>query len=173
MNGSPELVDQIVPSIAFYILAALAVVSALGVVLSGKIIHSAFSLAACFLAVAGLYILLQAEFLFAVQILIYVGAVMVLVVFAIMMTRDDQSSNKKSFNHQWSIGALAALLILGLTIWLIGSTDWQIAQEIVIFDDNTKALGETLFRQYVLPFEILSIVLLAAIFGAIVVSRKD
>lgn len=167
-----DLIPGLVPTVAFTALAAVAVVSALGVVTLKSITYSALSLAISFLAVAGLYVLLQAEFIFAVQILIYVGAVMVLLLFAIMLTRESQSPRSNPSNRQMGAAAVASLAMLGLLVWVLNGTAWS-AGEAAPLLDTTRVLGEVLFNQYVLPFEIASLVLLVAMIGAIVIARED
>lgn len=167
-----EMIPDLVPTVAFGILAAVAVMSALGVVTLRSITHSALSLAMSFLAVAGIYVLLQAEFIFAVQILIYVGAVMVLLIFAIMLTRESQSPRSNPSNRQMALAAVASLAILGLVAWVLNGTMWQAGTPAPPMD-TSRVLGEVLFSQYVLPFEIASLVLLVAMIGAIVIARED
>lgn len=165
-------IPGLVPILAFTALAAAAVASALGVVVLRSITHSAVSLAMCFLSVAGLYVLLQAEFIFAVQILIYVGAVMVLLLFAIMLTRESQSRRSNASNRQMVLAGGVSVAMLGVMVWVLGTTPWQTGDAALVID-STRALGEVLFNQYVLPFEVASLVLLVAMIGAIVIARDD
>jgi len=165
-------ITGLVPTVAFVALAGIAVISALGVVTLKRITHSALCLATSFLAVAGIYVLLQAEFIFAVQILIYVGAVMVLLLFAIMLTRESNMPRSNLSNRQMMIAAPTALLIFGMVAWALVRTTWS-AGEAAPAMDTTRILGEVVFNQYVLPFEVASLVLLVAMVGAIVIARED
>lgn len=157
---------------AFYLVAGLAVVGALGVAMSANIIYSALSLMVSFLGVAGLYILLNAEFVSGIQVLIYVGGVLVLTLFAVMLTQsiaDVEVSNR-------SVGRpIAAVLVVGLflaALHVYRGTEWY-GEEIGELPHSTYAIGNSLLSTYVLPFEVASIVLLAVLVGAIVLSRKE
>jgi len=159
-------------TIAFVILAAILVASALGVVLLGRIVHSALSLAVSFVAVAVLYILLNAEFLAAVQILIYAGAIIILILFAIMLTQQSQTPQGNPPNSQFGLAVATSLAVLGSIVLVLTQTKWKTGP-VSITGSNTEIIGQALFNQYVLPFEIASIVLLVAMIGAIIVARED
>jgi NADH-quinone oxidoreductase subunit J len=158
----------------FYFVAAVTVLGALGVVLARSVVHSALFLILALLAVAGVFILLSAEFLAIVQILIYGGAVTILILFAMMLTRvrDMPSAAGGLDGPQRPFAALAAGAFLGLSILAVVSTDaWQGVEEIhvVSFSD----LGDTLFRNWAAPFEVASLVLLVALIGAIILARGE
>lgn len=146
--------------------------SALSVVFLRKIVHAALSLVASFAAVAGLYILLNAEFLAAVQVLIYAGAVVVLMLFAIMLTQGSQTPQSNPGNRQSGIAGVVALLLLGVMGWVLFQTPWQSADNKAMAD-VTETLGKLLFTDFVLAFELASVVLLVAMIGAIVIARED
>ncbi len=171
MPLSPVINDPIV-AIAFYILAALMVISALAVVLQRNIIYSALFLALSFLSVAGIYVILQAEFLAAIQILIYAGAVIILILFAIMLTQRAQSSESNAFNGQAAVAGVVAVAFFAVLGTILIRTQWNVGLEAPT-QPNTELLGQALFNQYVLPFEIASILLLVAMIGAIVIARED
>ena len=157
--------------IAFWILALVAIVAALGVVLLRNVFRAALSLVLCFLAVAGIYVTLSADFLAAVQILVYVGAISVLIILAIMMTRDVQ---KGSPSNKLGVPVfLVVISILGVLIFSIIKTPWQIAGTAPL-EPTTDALAMKLFGQggFVLPVEIAAVLLLSAIIGAIVLARE-
>jgi len=157
--------------VAFWILAIVAVVAALAVVLLRNVFRAALSLVLCFLAVAGLYITLSADFLAAVQILIYVGAISVLIILAIMMTRDVQ---RGSPSNKMKIPAfVVAILFLGVMIYAMTSTSWQIAGQAPLAP-TTAPLALKLFSEggFILPVEIAAVLLLASILGAIVIARE-
>ena len=163
----------------FYVVAAVTVAGALGVVLARNIVHAALFLILALLAVAGVFILLSAEFLAIVQVLIYGGAVTILILFAMMLTRArdlPQSASGGSGQGldgpQRPIAALAAGAFLGASILAVVSTDWPGETEritVVPFRD----LGDALFRTWALPFEIASLVLLVALVGAIILARGE
>ncbi len=155
----------------FYLIAALAVGGALGVVLMRSTVYAALFLILNLLAVAGIYILLASEFLALVQVLIYGGAVTVLLLFALMLTRVTDLP-ETMVGAQWPLAGLASALLAGLLIAAGARTDWpgdvgQITR--VPFND----LGNTLFRQWAVPFEIASLVLLVALVGAIILARQE
>ena len=156
----------------FYLIAALAVAGALGVVLMRSTVYAALFLILNLLAVAGVYILLASEFLALVQVLIYGGAVTVLLLFALMLTRVSDLP-ETMVGAQWPLAALASALLAGLLITTGAKTDWpgdaagQITR--VPFND----LGDTLFRQWAVPFELASLVLLVALVGAIILARQE
>ena len=156
----------------FYLIAALAVGGALGVVLMRNTVYAALFLILNLLAVAGVYILLASEFLALVQVLIYGGAVTVLLLFALMLTRVSDLP-ETMVGAQWPVAGLASALLAGLLIATGARTDWpgdasgQITR--VPFND----LGDTLFRQWAVPFEVASLVLLVALVGAIILARQE
>ncbi len=157
--------------IAFWILAVVAILGALGVVLLRNIFRAALSLVLCFLAVAGLYATLSADFLAAVQVLIYVGAIAVLIILAIMLTRDVQ---RGSPGNRLQIPAfIVAVLFLGTVAFIVVNTPWQVAG-VAPQEPTTAALAGKLFGEggFILPLEIAAILLLAAILGAIVLVRE-
>ena len=158
----------------FYFVAALTVLGALGVVLARNVVHAALFLILALLAVAGVFILLSAEFLAIVQVLIYGGAVTILIMFAMMLTRvrDMPSAAGGLDGPQRPFAALAAGAFLGLSILAAVSTEWPGETEeitLVPFRD----LGESLFRNWAAPFEIASLVLLVALIGAIILARGE
>ncbi len=157
--------------IAFWILAVVGVLAALGVVLLRNVFRAALSLVLCFLAVAGIYVTLSADFLAAAQILIYVGAISVLIILAIMMTRDIQQGNP---SNKLRIPAfLVAIVFLGVMVFAVINTRWQIASTAPLFP-TTSGLAARLFgeRGFILPVEIAAVLLLSAIIGAIVLARE-
>ena len=158
--------------IAFWIIAVLCVGSALGVVLLHDIFRAALFLIFCFLTVAGIFVILSADFLAAVQILIYVGAISVLIILAIMLTREVTRGNL--FNKLQLPSLITAVLFLGATGFAVINTDWLISTEPPL-EPTTAALAGKLFAEngFVLPVEISAVLILAAILGAIVMVRED
>ena len=156
---------------AFWIIAAVAVLAALGVVFLRNIFRAALALVLCFIMVAGLYITLSADFLAAVQILVYVGAISVLIILAIMMTRDVQHGSPS--NRMKFPAFIVAVILLGIMIYTVTSTSWKIAAEAPL-SPTTAPLAMTLFSEsgFILPVEIAAVLLLAAILGAIVIARE-
>ncbi len=157
--------------VAFWILAIIAVVAALNVVLLRNVFRAAFSLILCFVAIAGIFITLSADFLAAVQILIYVGAISVLIILAIMMTRDVQEGSP---SNKLRIPAFfVAVIFLGVVAFAVLSTRWPISTAAPAAP-TTATLASRLFGEggFILPLEIAPVLLLAAILGAIVLVRE-
>jgi len=157
--------------IAFWIIAVIATASALAVVLLRNVFRAALALVLCLLAVAGIYITLSADFLAAVQILIYVGGISVLIILAIMLTRDVQHG---SLSNKLRIPALlVAILFLGTIVYAATNTAWQISGASPV-GPTTAGLAGKLFGSggFILPVEIAAVLLLATILGAIVLVRE-
>ncbi len=158
-------------SVAFWILAAVGVMAALAVVLLRDVFRAALSLVLCFLTVAGIYITLSADFLAAVQILIYVGAISVLIILAIMLTREVQ---RGSPSNRLQIPAfIVAVLFLGGVVFALLNTPWPVSSTPPL-EPTTPAIAGLLFGEggFILPVEIAPLLLLAAILGAIVLVRE-
>jgi NADH-quinone oxidoreductase subunit J len=154
---------------AFWALAIVGVGSALAVVLLRDLFRAAIFLVMAFLSVAGLYVLLEADFLAAAQVLIYAGAIAILLIFAIMMTREVQTGG---LFHKYSVPVLfLAVLFLATLILVVVNTDWTVATQAPP-ESTTEAIGDALFSRFVLPFEIAAALLLAAIIGAITLGRE-
>ncbi len=159
-------------TITFYVVALITVGSAAMVAFSRNIIYSAFSLLGTFGGVAGIYVFLGADFVAGVQVLIYVGGILVLILFAVMLTHritDVQITNR-------SVGRIPALVVIGIFILLLAQTiletPWVKAKEI-LYVPTTARIGDLFLEDYLLPFELASLVLLAALIGAVVLSRKE
>ena len=161
-----------VSTAVFYLIVAITLGSAAMVAFSRNIIYSAFSLLGTFMGVAGLYIFLGADFVAAVQVLIYVGGILVLILFAVMLTHritDVEITNRAA-------GRFPALIVIAVFIYLliqtVRETPWAKAKEIV-YTATTGKIGDLFLDTYLLPFELASLVLLAALIGAVVISRKE
>ena len=157
--------------IVFYIVAAVAVVGCLGVVLSRDIVHSALFLVLTLLMTAGIFVLLSSEFLALVQILVYGGGITILVIFALMITQLRQSRGALHGPQQpfAAVAALALVVVLGIMAY---RTEW-IGEADQITPVATEDLGRSLFRDFAIPFEIASFVLLVALIGAVVLARTE
>jgi len=164
-----------VQSVSLIILSAMLISAALGVVLLSNIVYSAFLLGGVFICISGIYILLNADFVAAAQILIYVGAINVLILFAIMLV--NKTEDFVAIPRRWIRSGSTALVCLGLFA-LLGTmvliTPWQISTTSPAVIENTMvALGKHFFSDFLLPFELASILLLIAMIGAIVLARRD
>ena len=161
--------------ICFSVLSLIIIIGSLGVVLLESIVYSAFLLGGVFLSVAGLYLLLNASFVAAAQILVYVGAVNVLIIFAIMLVNKKEDLKPiDGLNSRRIISTSICLTLLSLLIRVDLTNVWNIAKsENSIGEDSTIRIGEHLFSDYLLPFEVASVLLLMAMIGAIVLARRD
>ena len=161
--------------ICFGILSLIIIVGALGVVLLESIVYSAFLLGGVFMSVAGLYLLLNASFVAAAQVLVYVGAVNVLIIFAIMLVNKKESLKPKEYlNSRKLISTFICITLLSLLVRIDLSKAWDIANpNLAIGEESTVRIGEHLFSDYLLPFEVASVLLLMAMIGAIVLARRD
>jgi NADH-quinone oxidoreductase subunit J len=166
------MLDQIV----FYFFAALAIVSAILVVTRRNVVQSAIFLVTALLATAGIFLSLNAEFLFIVQVILYAGGIMVLFVFVIMLINMDVSLHQVQFNKQWFVGIVIALavgaqLVLALVV-SESKVSFGIPAPASALQPSTQLVGRVLFNEYMLPFEIASILLLVAMIGAVVMAKK-
>jgi len=156
----------------FYVLAIVGAVSALMVVTLKNIFHSALFLVLTLFSIAGLYVLLGAEFLAGVQVLIYVGAITILMIFAIMLTYQLSSGSIKQVNEQVKSATVIVLIFFGLSLAALLKTAWPVGTA-DLPKHNIFELGRQLLSTYVIPFEVVSIVLLVALIGAIIISRQE
>ncbi len=160
--------------VSFLVLSAMMIGAALGVVLLSNIVYSAFLLALVFVSMSGMYILLNAGFVAAAQILVYVGAVNVLILFGIMLVNKRQDF--LPVKNAWLGKAATAAVCLGLFALLstmVLATPWAISDLMPIGDGAIVAIGKHFFTDYLLPFELASVLLLMAMIGAIVIARRD
>jgi NADH-quinone oxidoreductase subunit J len=162
--------------IVFWILAAAMGLSALRVVTTRNLVHAALYLTVVLAGAAGIYILLAAEFVAVTQVLVYIGAVVVLVLFGLFLTRAPLGKAQDLDNNQRWLAAVVALLLLGvLGVVLQRAFKGQHVATTVIADQgsNTAAIGLSIFHDFVIPFEVASVLLLAALVGAVVIARRD
>ena len=156
----------------FFLFAGFVVAAALLVVLGRNLVHSAIALIFTFFGVAALYVLLDAEFLAAVQVLLYIGGITILLLFAIMLTSRLSPRGMEIFNEQVVLAAPVSLGILAVLLYAA----WvgiRPAGPDPAFRDSTNALGTMFLTSHVLPFEVASVLLLVAMVGAILLARKD
>ena len=157
--------------LVFLLLAGVMLGSALLVVLGRDIIRSALWLILSFAALAGIYGLLGSAFLAISQVLVYVGAIAVLILFAVMITQSKRGPARLVFNRQWWAGALAAIALVLLMATTILLTEWDVAGEIQVAEAREVAL--TLFDDYMFAFLALGVLLLAGVIGALYLAKRD
>ncbi len=166
----------VAPKFFFYLLASIAIIGALGVILRRNPVHSAISLIFTLLSLAGLYLMLYAPFVAGVQIILYVGGIMVLFLFVIMLVNLERNAKEEQFNKQWLVAGLTVLTLGGLLFYVYtkGQSVFPIAMANVLPPEsvNTQAVGRMLYTTYLFPFEIASLLLLVAIVGAVVMAKK-
>jgi NAD(P)H-quinone oxidoreductase subunit 6 len=160
--------------VSFGLLAVMMIGAALGVVLLSQIVYSAFLLGGVFISMAGLYLLLNADFVAAAQILIYVGAVNVLILFAIMLVnKQEDFTNLSNYWIRRGATALVALGLFALLSTMVISTPWAVTPTATTAGNPVLQIGEHLFSDFLLPFELASVLLLMAMVGAIILARRD
>ena len=163
----------------FYTFAALVLGGGILTVTRKSAIYSAISLIVSLMGGAGLYLLQDAEFLFVVQIVLYVGGIMVLFLFVIMLVNLDQAARERQYSRQWPV-ALACVLAVGAQLgWFLykGAGAFQIASPLPAAASapglgNTEMLADVLFSEYLLPFEVASVLLLVAVVGSVIMAKK-
>lgn len=191
------MIAEQLPSVFFLIFAAISLVGALGVVVARTVFVSALWLILSFIGVACLYVMLGAGFLAAIQVLIYVGAISVLILFAVMLTHNVMDAGERP-NKQWVLGTIAGLTLLGFLTTLGYVTAWPLSNgEVVPGDGVTLSaeaaatvpgavrvgseimlpgtvaqIGRALMTEHLLAFELISMILLVALVGAIVIARE-
>jgi len=162
-------------TVFFYIFALITLAGGLLTVTRRNAVHSAMSLILALIGVAGLFLLQKAEFLFAVQIVLYVGGIMVLFLFVIMLVNLDQAARVRQFNRQWWLALACVLAVAAEVIYVLsrGSSAFRYgAPAAPPQAGNVQLVADILFKQYLLPFELASILLLAAIVGSVIMARK-
>ena len=162
----------------FYFFALLVLGGAILTITRRSAIHSAICLIVSLVGVAGLYLLQKAEFLFAVQIILYIGGIMVLFLFVIMLVNLDEQAKERQFNGQWWI-ALVCVAVVGAQVFYFlrkGAGAFQFAKPAEgatsIAIGSTERIADALFSEYLLPFEIASLLLLVAVVGSVVMAKK-
>ena len=160
--------------VSLVILSVMVVAAAMGVVLLPNIVYSAFLLGGVFISISGLYILLNADFVAAAQILIYVGAVNVLILFAIMLVNKRQPYPEfKLSGLKNLVTALVCTALFGLLAVTLTSTNWAVQPATFVLTSTLVTIAKHFFYDYLLPFELASVLLLIALIGAIVLARRE
>jgi NADH-quinone oxidoreductase subunit J len=161
-----------VETVIFFILAIVAVAAGVGVIAQRSAVRSALFLLVNFCCLAGLYILLNAQFVALAQVIVYAGAIVVLFLFVVMllgMERAEETPDKR--RYQWIVGSLLGILLLAGLIWALMPAQAETAQTLAR-TDNARAIGAALLTTFAIPFELTSVVLLVAIIGAVVLAKK-
>jgi NADH-quinone oxidoreductase subunit J len=158
-------------TILFYVLALIIVASAIIVVFNKNVIHSAFSLFFTLFAVSGIYVLLKADFIAITQIMVYVGGILILLIFGVMLTTKITDVELKTKNLNVIPSILFSVGIITILIFVIFSTKWNLKQA-VENEETVTQIGTLLLSTYLLPFEIASVLLLVALIGSAMFARR-
>ena len=158
--------------LAFAGLVIITLVSAFWVVVSKNLVRSAIALLFTLFGLAGFYIFLFADFIAAAQVIIYVGGILVLIIFGVMVTNKIDDPNVGSSSRNQLFASIGSFFILSILLTVIMRTEWKTG-ELTSRDNTIKDIGHLLMKDFVLPFEIVSVLLLAALIGAAYLSRKD
>ena len=155
----------------FFSIVFLIVISSFWVVMSPNLVHSAVSLLFTLFGVAGLYVFLYADFIAASQVIIYVGGILVLIIFGVMLTNKIDDPNLSNQSRNQLLAAVFCLIMLLFQLQIIFSTDWFMG-DFITRESTVNDIGILLLTTYLLPFEVVSVLLLAALIGAAMLSRK-
>jgi NADH:ubiquinone oxidoreductase subunit 6 (subunit J) len=157
--------------VLLWLLAAVMLGSGLLVVTMRDIIRCGLAMIVCFLALAGIYVLMGLPLLGAAQVLVYIGAISVLVLFAIMLTQTKDAPSRLVFQTQAGPAAIAAVVVAVIVALAVGATDWgEVARRARL---DTEEMSRVLFEQFVFPFEIVSVLLLAAVIGGVFLAKRE
>jgi len=157
--------------ILFFSIILLIVLSSFWVVVSPNLVHSAVSLLFTFFGVAGLYVFLYADFIAAAQVIIYVGGILVLIIFGVMLTNKIDDPNLSNLSKNQLIASIFCLILFVFQMQIIFNTNWFVS-ELITRESTVNDIGILLLTTYLLPFEVVSVLLLAALIGAAMLSRK-
>jgi NADH-quinone oxidoreductase subunit J len=158
--------------IAFFVFALLTIGGAIFMITFTRVVHMVVAMAFTFLSIGGVYVLLQAEFVAFVQILIYSGAITILMLFGIMMTRHDNAEEAEAPATQRLFAFVGALGLFGIIFFALRQVEWT-GQPAVFPTENTKAIGELIYTRFVIPFETVSVLLTVALIGAILLAKRE
>lgn len=158
--------------LGFAVLAIVAISGALLLLTLKKVVHMVVAMVFTFLSIAGLYVTLSAEFVAAVQILIYSGAIMIMMLFGIMLTKHNDEERKQP--ERWrNFFVFIGVLVIAVTVY-IGIYDLSIpVEQVPLHEANTEQIGVALYSKYIIPFELISILLLVALVGAVILAKRD
>jgi len=167
---------MMLPQIAFFFLSAVTLISAVLVITRRNAVHSIIWLIVTLFSVGGVFLMLHAEFLFAVQVILYVGGIMVLFLFVVMLVNLDVSLKQAQFSRQWLVALITALVLMAELAYGIyrGHTGFALAEVSTapVSGGNTQAVGLALYQDYMLAVEIASILLLVAMVGAVIMAKR-
>ena len=164
---------MVAQNVVFGVIAAAMALAAVRVVTTQNIVHAALYLVVVLAGVAAVYILLAAEFTAVVQVLVYIGAIVVLFLFGIMLTRAPIGRTADLDNDQRWLGVVVALFLLGVLGSVLADAFGSAKLTLDVSEQRSDDVGTSIFQTYVIPFEVVSVLLLAALVGAVVIARRD
>jgi NADH-quinone oxidoreductase subunit J len=166
---------MVAQNVFFWVIAVVIAVAAIRMVTTNNVVHAALYLVGVLAGLAANYILLAAEFVAITQVLIYIGAVTVLFLFGIMLTRARIGRERGLTARQWPIAVLVSAMLGGVIAYAVLDTfgDDELPVRDSFVADNTQQISDSIFGPYLIPFEVVSVLLLAALVGAIVLARRD
>ncbi len=166
-----DLISQItVSGLMFWFLAAVTIVGGLGVALSQNILYSGFCLMITLIGVAGLYLFLGADFVGAVQLIVYIGGILVVILFSVLLTKRIGVDKTTSSWMNRGVSVLGCLALLGMLLFSVTKATWRVTE--TVSTPTTARIGDGLLREYLFPFELISVVLLMSLVGAMVLARR-
>jgi len=160
-------------NVAFGIIDAIMIFSAIRVVTTSNVVHAAAFLVMVLAGAAAQFILLGAEFVAVTQVMVYIGAIVVLFLFGIMLTRAPMQGTEKFTRDNWKVGALTSVVMLAVLVFTLVDGFGEDKLPADLMPTDTRVLSDAIFSTYLVPFEVISVLLLSALIGAIVIARKD
>ena len=160
-------------TIAFAIIAALTIAAAVAAMNLRNLVHCALALVVAFAGLAAAYLQLDAQFVGFAQILVYIGAVAILIVFAVLLTRGGEAPEKSVFSASWIWGAFVAVAAFGTLAWAITNSFASRHEATERVEATVKQIGDALMSKYVLPLEVVGLLLTAALIGAVIMAMRD
>jgi len=157
----------------FIILAVLTITAAVAAMTLRNLIHCALAVAVTFVGLAATYLHLNAQFVGFAQILVYVGAVAILIVFAVLLTRGGEPSTEFIFSKSWFAGLAVAIAVFGLLAWAVSKSFLNTSEVPPLPEATTKQIGDALMSKFVLPLEVIGLLLTAAMIGAVIIAMRD
>ncbi|MDX1520258.1 MAG: NADH-quinone oxidoreductase subunit J [Anaerolineae bacterium] len=171
LDSISELLPLPLDQIVWIVMTIFTLGGGFGVVFARSLYHSALYLVMSFFGVAGFYVLLSAGFLAVVQLTVYVGAIAILILFAIMFSRSSMAADGKRFNGQWWLGFIMAVGLFLVLVVVVGAVDWPLSDTGPTLD-MVEALGEAFLGSYLIPFQIIGVLLSVALIGGVMLARE-
>ena len=160
-------------TIPFLIIAVLTIAASAAAMVLRNLVHCSLALVAAFVGLAAAYLQLDAQFVGFAQVLVYVGAVAILIVFAVLLTRGGEAPDKSIFSASWIWGALVAALVFGMLAWTIKHSFASQREPAEKVEATVKQIGDALMTKFVLPLEVIGLLLTAALIGAVIIAMKE